>query len=334
MEYHDSGEKKVLGTTLPSGQNCEQDVRSAINLLMSHPNVAPFIAKKLIMRLTKSNPKSDYIARVAEAFANSSGSLKETVRAVLLDSEIWENIKKDNGVKIKEPYLAFTGVLRALDAKPLPYTKWINKKKETIKVYNDGFFSNSLYDSLGQWPTASPTVFNFYDDEFVPDDYEFKVRGFVAPELEIITTQYNVAFNNTLNDILAYNAVPVRLNDQGKTPDDDPTLYSSHRVNLSIGYKDIIDLFKKNGFGKELDQGNDSATKEKLAGMAVDYISKKLIGKTLSSDQRDLLINRYKNAWWINRGNRTLEYMEKFLVLNWIKPIIVDITHTDNFMVQ
>ncbi len=334
MEYHDTEEKKVLGETLPAGQSCEQDVKSAVDLLMRHPNVAPFVAKKLIMRLTKSNPKPDYVRRVAEAFANSNGDLKETVKAVLLDPEIWENIKNNDGVKIKEPYLAYTQTLRALNAKPLPYMKWVNKEKQRIKLKNNEFVSDSLYSSLGQWPTNSPTVFNFYDDEFVPDNYEFKIRGFVAPELEIITAKYKVAFNNTLQDILLYNALPVRVNDTGKTPADDPYLYKSHNVSLYFDYKDVIDVFKKNGFGENLDRGNDPKTKEKVATAVIDYLSKILLGKKLPDQKREILISKYKNSRWFDRGSHSIEYMEKTLVLFWIKNMVLDIVHTDEFMVQ
>jgi len=334
MDYHDTGEKKVLGTTLPAGQNCEQDVKSAVDLLMRHQNVAPFIAKKLIMRLTKSNPKDDYVRRVAETFARSGGNLKETVKAVLLDPEIWENIKNGDGVKIKEPYLAFTQTLRALGAKTLPKMSWINKEKKRVTLPNEEFISDSLYDSLGEWPTTSPTVFNFYDDEFVPDNNEFKVRGFVAPELEIITAKYNVAYNNTLQDIISHNALPLQLNDRGQTPEENPTIYGNHRVYLYFDYKDILNVFKKNGFGEGLDEGHDAKTAEKVAGAVIDYISELFLGKKLSNEQREILVNRYKGARYWNRGDHSLEYMEKMLVLYWIKGIVVDITHTDEFMVQ
>ncbi|MCK4440828.1 MAG: DUF1800 family protein, partial [Sulfurovaceae bacterium] len=55
-DYHDNGEKKLLGKTIPAGLTGEQDIQKAIDIIMSNSSVAPFISKQLIMRLTKSNP--------------------------------------------------------------------------------------------------------------------------------------------------------------------------------------------------------------------------------------------------------------------------------------
>ncbi len=326
MEYHDTEPKKVLGQTLPGGNDCYQDIRAAINLLMNHPNAAPFISKKLIMRLTKSNPTTAYVQRVAETFKNSNGDLKKTVRAIYLDPEIWEDIKADRGVKVKEVYIAFTGLLRGIDAKPVPVVSW-----GRTKINNPGFFSNGLYDKLGQWPTTSPSVFNFYSDDFTPDDSEFKIRGFVAPETEIFTAGYNVKLMNMINEILIYNNVQFRRSD----PNEHPERFSSNYVRFYVEYKDILDVFKKNGFGEELDQGSgDKKIKEKVTEKVVDYICMKFLGKKLPPQKRDLLINTYKNAPWAKKGNHDTMYMEARLNEHWIRNIIRDIFFMADYMVQ
>jgi hypothetical protein len=325
MRYHDDKAKVILGQTLPAGQTCEQDVRSAVNLLMQHKNVAPFISKKLILRLTKSNPEDDYVKRVATVFANSGGDLAQTVKAILLDEEIWEDIKNGKGVKIKEPYLAFTGTLRAIDAQSL---KKITRNN--VELIDDGFYAGSLYGILGQWVTNSPSVFNFYSDEFVPDVDEFKVRGFVAPELEIITSKYNVNYYNSMSNLLYKQALSyINLSNR-------PSYRTYDDTYLYIDYQDFIDVFRNNGFGKDLDKGSsDTALREKAVTKALDYISMRLIGDVLPEDQRDIMIDKYtKTNWWPNKGNNSYETMKRYLVERAIRYMILEITHTDNFMVQ
>jgi len=336
--YHDMGQKSILGETIPAGQSCQADVRSAVNLLMKHSNVAPFISKKLILRLTKSNPTTAYIQRVAEVFEKSEGDLKATIRAVLLDEEIWENIKEDRGVKIKEPYIDFTQVVRAVDFQPLPWKEFqkASDSSEYVKVENPGFLTESLYGYLGENPTESPSVFNFYSDTFEPDDDEFKIRGFVAPELEIITAKYAVNYNNFLSTLLEDCSTQKRLySDESATPDAAPNLYRADRTYMYVDYKEAVDIAKNNGFGVELDSGNDEETKEKIATLLIDYYSQRLLGRKLTEDKRNAMIAHHKDDYWRLRSDTTpLADMEFILERYWIVPIILDITHTDEYMVN
>ena len=334
MKYHDTELKKILGQILPAGQTCEQDVRSAIGLLMSHQNVAPFITKKLIRRFTKSNPEDDYVRRVAQVFADTKGNLGLTIKALLLDEEIWGDIKAGTGTKIKEPYFALTNTIRALDGKPLPYVQIRNTDRNYIKINNYGFYTRSLYHLLGQWVTNSPTVFNFYSDEFVPDDGEFKVRGFVAPELEIITTQYNVAFVNALDGILRACSVSYQA-DAKRDINNNPGNFQSSSVNLYFDYKDEIEICKNNGFGANLNESyNDAAVREKIVTKLIDDLSIKLLGKVLPDAQRNLLIDKYSKNDFSRRDKTARVRIEKIIVENWVAKMVLDITHTDNFMVQ
>ncbi len=344
MLYHDTDEKKILGEIISGGQNCSQDIRSAIDILMKHPNIAPFIAKKLILRLTKSNPKTDYVKRVAEVFAQTGGNLKETVKAVLLDSEIWEDIKLGRGVKFKEPYLELTQAIRAIGAKPLPVFSWPVYSKNSGKEFQDwtwkeienpGFVTKSLYNVLGEYPTQSPTVFNFYSDNFEPDNFEFKIRGFVAPELEIITPKYAVAFNNFLYKLFTNTALSGRLTEVHKSPREFPGAYKADETYLYNYYGDIYSIFKKGGFGEELNKNLDnSGLKEDLIGSLVDYLSKKLVGKELSESKRRKLIERYRDTPIDITKTEKVYEREWILAKKLIVPIIVDIIHTDDYALQ
>ena len=84
--------EKVLlgGVVLPPFQTPEQDLADAMDNIFAHPNVGPFLARRLIQRLVTSNPSPDYIARVAAVFDNNGagvrGDLRAVVRAILLDA--------------------------------------------------------------------------------------------------------------------------------------------------------------------------------------------------------------------------------------------------------
>ena len=82
-KYHDFGEKHFLGKTVPGGLTPPEDINAAIDIICSHPNIAPFISKKLIMRLIKSNPSKEYVKRVTDVFKKSNGNLKEVIKTGL-----------------------------------------------------------------------------------------------------------------------------------------------------------------------------------------------------------------------------------------------------------
>ncbi|NMS57940.1 DUF1800 family protein, partial [Vibrio parahaemolyticus] len=49
-QRHDTGEKRFLGNVIPSGLTAQEELSKVIDMLMSHPNVAPFVSKLLIQR--------------------------------------------------------------------------------------------------------------------------------------------------------------------------------------------------------------------------------------------------------------------------------------------
>src|SRR5665213_3504109 len=94
---HDTTAKTLLlGTTLPAGQIAAQDLAGALDNVFNHPNVGPFIAKKLVQHLVTSNPSPQYVSRVANAFATGTysnfgsgtrGDMQAVIAAILLDPE-------------------------------------------------------------------------------------------------------------------------------------------------------------------------------------------------------------------------------------------------------
>ena len=173
-DYHDTSTKILFnGTVLPAGTNGLQDVTDAINNLVEHPNCAPFVGRRLIQRLVKSNPSPSYVGRVATAFRDSDGDMKTTIRAILLDPEARmapENADETQGM-LREPYIRFVSLGRAFDA------------KSEAGIYPMAAITGAS-SSLGQQPLNSPSVFNFFQPDYqLPG--EVSDKGLYSPEFQI-----------------------------------------------------------------------------------------------------------------------------------------------------
>ncbi|WP_263078052.1 DUF1800 domain-containing protein [Endozoicomonas sp. Mp262] len=183
---HDMGQKKIFGHVFPEGQSPEQDLSQAMDLLFNHDNTPIYFATLLIKRLTISNPRRSYIARVADAFKDNGygvrGDLKAVIKAVLLDSDVLEgkamSSHQENGRsysnfgKVKEPLIAMANLARALEVKSNDHDRWWD-------------FANMDYNNFGQAPFEAPTVFNFYEADYAPKG-EISDKELVAPEFNIL----------------------------------------------------------------------------------------------------------------------------------------------------
>ena len=122
MFERDSGRKVVMGKVFPAGQRHETDLDDIVAMLMSHPNIAPFIALRLIQHLVKSDPSPGYIERVGAKFRDNgrglAGDMKAVVKAVLLDAEARRgdnpaNARPEDG-KFREPWLHRMALFRGM----------------------------------------------------------------------------------------------------------------------------------------------------------------------------------------------------------------------------
>ncbi|MDJ0698463.1 MAG: DUF1800 domain-containing protein [Woeseiaceae bacterium] len=184
--YHDDGPKKLLnGVTLPAGQTGDQDLQAALDNVFNHPNVGPFIAIRLIQRLTTSNPSPGYVERVARVFNDNGfgerGDLGAVVKAILLDEEARPELRMEIDGKLKEPLLRLTQLYRAYDAQS-----------------DSGRYPlNFAYILFGQGPLQAPSVFNFFSPFYSPPG-EIRNSSLVAPELQIATEYQNTQLTNYL----------------------------------------------------------------------------------------------------------------------------------------
>ncbi|WP_019614028.1 DUF1800 domain-containing protein [Psychromonas ossibalaenae] len=189
---HDSDEKLILNEYFPSGKTPQQDLTQAMDLLFNHKNTPVLFAELLIKRLTGSNPRGEYIARVASAFKNNGdgvrGDFKAVLTAVLTDSDV-VNAEAEQGAtqrktfgRLQEPVITIANQARALDMK---------SKQER---WYDIQYTES---QLGQAPLLAPSVFNFYTPVFAPQG-EISNAGLIAPEFYLLTTDNMRRIHNRL----------------------------------------------------------------------------------------------------------------------------------------
>ncbi|MDP4678719.1 MAG: DUF1800 domain-containing protein, partial [Burkholderiaceae bacterium] len=158
-EHHDKGEKKLLGTTLRAGQSAEQDLNQVLDILMAHPNTAPFVSIRLIQNLVSSDPSPEYIQRVAAVFQVSSGNLGDTVKAILLDPEArrGDNPKiKPSGGRMKEPLLHTLGLLRAMGCRAM--VRNFENPNEPIWISQNRFSPGSVFGFVSPFHRAPQSL--------------------------------------------------------------------------------------------------------------------------------------------------------------------------------
>ena len=175
---HDMRAKSFLGCNLVAGQSTVSDLNATLDCIFSHPNVAPFIASRLIRNLVVSNPSPAYVARVAAVFNNNGsgvkGDLKATVRAILTDPEARNDA--DSTGRLRDPTQHLIALTRALGG--------------TITPANQLSWQMSR---IGQEPLTPPSVFGFYS-QF----YRVPRTTLVGPEFQIYSPTDAVLRGNLL----------------------------------------------------------------------------------------------------------------------------------------
>ena len=290
-QYHDDGEKTVLGHTIPAGQGIH-DIEAAIDVLMQNDSMAPFISKLLIQRLVTSNPTPAYVARVATVFNDNGngvkGDLKAVVRAILLDDEALRGeAANPHFARYKEPLIAYTQLLRAFDVHYAPTwnSKWIFGQ-DAMSMHDVYYFdTEDLKAAFGQAPMRSPTVFNFYSPDYVPNDSHFKDNDLVAPEMQIQSAQMMINYSNYLWDRLDVNE---ELRDTTR-------MHSRYRITF-VPEKDIVmrelrdysnmsnDTYKGKAIDALLPHLNDKMTNGEMDATQLNAIKTHLMQTSYSTN--------------------------------------------------
>jgi len=236
---HDMSAKTILGAPLPAGQTAQQDLKGALDTIFMHPNLPPFVARRMIQHFVTSNPSPQYVTRVASAFANGTftssggvtfgmasdrGNMQALIAAVLLDPEArrGDDPATENPLDghLREPVLYVTNVLRAFHA---------TTDANNTLVY-------LALDMGGEFLFNSGSVFNFFSPLYNIPDADFTTppaSPLSGPEFQIFTSAssltrvndiegaiFSQTFSgNTQIDVSAYAAIAGNDNDLGTMVD-------------------------------------------------------------------------------------------------------------------
>jgi uncharacterized protein (DUF1800 family) len=199
-QFHESGEKSFLNTTIPAGTPAQDSLRIALDRLFNHPNLCPFIGRQLIQRLVTSNPSPAYVGRVSAACVDNGagvrGDLKAMVRAILLDDEARGTTGLTNPQagtqfgKLREPVLRLAQWARCFGATSAS-GNWLIRNLDSAST------------SLGQQPLRAPSVFNYFRPGYVPANTGIAGAGLVAPEFQITGETSVAGYTNFMQGVIA-----------------------------------------------------------------------------------------------------------------------------------
>lgn len=191
--FHSTSEKDFLGVVIPASTtaNTNADIKIALDTLFNHPNVGPFIGKRLIQSLVTSNPSPAYVSRVAAVFNNNGsgvrGDMAAVIKAVLTDTEARDSATAAASAtygKLREPMVRLGNWMRIFGA------------KSTSGNWLLGTLSNST--QLDQSALNAPSVFNFWRPGYVPSNSKMGSAGLLAPEFQVVDEVSVAGYLNTI----------------------------------------------------------------------------------------------------------------------------------------
>jgi uncharacterized protein (DUF1800 family) len=170
---HDTDAKVVLGKTIPAGGDAAKDLNAVIDVLMTHPNTAPFVTLRLIQGLTTSDPSAAYMRRVTTVFEQTKGNMAAVIKAILMDPEARAGDVPGRSAssfgRIREPYLLHTSILRGMGCRLA--TRDRNRPTQ-VAYWSD------------QRPLQADSVFNFY-----PPNHRAPGSNLLAPEQKTLVSR-------------------------------------------------------------------------------------------------------------------------------------------------
>ena len=194
-DRHETSSKVMFtGDTIPANQLGMDDITQALDILFNHPNVGPFISKRLIQHLVKSNPSPQYVNRVATAFNDNGngerGDLSAVIKAVFLDPEAIECAALTDTLtgKLIQPIERFINLFMAFDIATPSGKFWWKSVNQLGPKVEQGFL-------------ASPTVFNFFTP-FYAEDKVIAPNDLVSPEFQILHSTSGIHYINLIENAI------------------------------------------------------------------------------------------------------------------------------------
>jgi uncharacterized protein (DUF1800 family) len=191
-QYHSVSQKQFLGTTIAASSTADTagDLKIALDTLFNHPNVGPFISRRLIQSLVTSNPSAAYIGRVAAVFNNNGsgvrGDMAAVVKAVLTDAEARDATQVGSATsgKLREPMVRLGNWMRSFGASSAS-GNWLVGSTTSSTVLN-------------QSALTAPSVFNFWRPGYVPPNSKLGSANLVAPEFQGVDEVTVAGYLNTI----------------------------------------------------------------------------------------------------------------------------------------
>jgi len=132
---HDTGEKKVLGISFPTGGGYEEGIQ-LLEMLAAHPSTAHFIAAKIATRFVSDNPPANLVNAMAKTFLESQGDIKKVLITMTASVEFWD--ASAIRAKTKSPLELAISSIRALRAdvrNPYLVYTWVTRMGQPVYFY-------------------------------------------------------------------------------------------------------------------------------------------------------------------------------------------------------
>lgn len=145
-EWHDDGEKVVLGHVIAAGGG-KSDGDRVLDILIDHPNTARYLSSKLLQRFVEDAPSETVINDISRVWIQSRGHIETVMRAIFAHDAFWQAPRK-----FKRPLEYAISALRSLNAS-----------------YDGSFDLVERLETMGQRPFGYPTPDGYPDvaDEWV-----------------------------------------------------------------------------------------------------------------------------------------------------------------------
>lgn len=110
-DWHDDGEKVVLGQRIPAGGG-PRDLDRLVAIACGHPSTARHIARKLCRRFVVADPPPSLIESTAAVFTRTDGQIRPVLRHIFGSAEFADS----RGLLLKRPLRFVVSALRGLAA--------------------------------------------------------------------------------------------------------------------------------------------------------------------------------------------------------------------------